>query len=137
VDNTQFAEPDSPNQSHAPGDYPASTGKTTISPEVLLTILQLATLHVSGVSRMSPVPGGVNRMFKRGVGDGVRIMIRDDTVHVDLYVILQNDVNLRDVSRNIQHDVARAIAEMVGMQAGRINIHIEDIDYPDGSEANA
>jgi len=110
-------------------------GRTTISPEVLLVITQLTTLHVTGVSRMSSVPGGVNRILRRGAGEGVRIVVKDDTVSADLHVILKNDVNMRDVSRNIQHDVARAISTMVGMQVGRINIHIEDIDYPEESEA--
>ena len=84
---------------------------------------------------MSSVPGGVNRILRRGTGEGVRIVVKDDTVSADLHVILKNDVNMRDVSRNIQHDVARAISTMVGMQVGRINIHIEDIDYPEESEA--
>ena len=85
---------------------------------------------------MSPVPGGVNRLFNRGISEGVRIDIReDDTVFADLFVILQNDVNIRDVSREIQHKVARAISEMVGMQVGRVNVHIEDIDYPTEPEA--
>jgi uncharacterized alkaline shock family protein YloU len=84
---------------------------------------------------MSSVPGGVNRILRRGAGEGVRIVVKDDTVSADLHVILKNDVNMRDVSRNIQHDVARAISTMVGMQVGRINIHIEDIDYPEESEA--
>ncbi|MBP1703382.1 MAG: hypothetical protein H6Q38_2489 [Chloroflexi bacterium] len=110
-------------------------GKTTISPDVLLVITQLTTLQVSGVSRMSEVPGGVNRILRRGTGEGVHIIVKDDTVSADLYVILKNDVNMRDVSRNIQHDVSRAISEMVGMQVGRINIHIEDIDYPENTEA--
>jgi len=117
-------------------DYPEATGKTTIAPEVLLTIARLTTLDVTGVSRMSPVPGGVNRLFKRGISEGVRIDIKeDDTVFADLFVILQNDVNIRDVSRDIQHKVARAISEMVGMQVGRVNVHIEDIDYPTEPEA--
>jgi uncharacterized alkaline shock family protein YloU len=112
------------------------SGKTTIAPEVLLTIARLTTLDVPGVSRMSPVPGGVNRLFKRGFGEGVRIDIRDDdTVYADLYIILENDVNIRDVSRLVQHRVARSISDMVGMQVGRVNIHIEDIDYPVESEA--
>ena len=112
------------------------SGKTTIAPEVLLTIARLTTLDVPGVSRMSPVPGGVNRLFKRGYGEGVRIDIRDDdTVYADLYIILENDINIRDVSRLVQHRVARSISDMVGMQVGRVNIHIEDIDYPVVSEA--
>ena len=83
-------------------------GTTTIAPEVLLTIAQLTTLNVPGVSRMSNAPGGVNRLFKRGRAEGVRIDIRDDVVYIDLYLILKKDVNIRDVSRQVQHEVARA-----------------------------
>lgn len=113
-----------------------SRGKTTIAPEVLLTIAQLTTLEVPGVSRMSAVPGGINRLFNRRYGEGVRIDIHDNTVSAEIYVILNNDVNIRDVSRKIQQGVARAISEMVGMQVGRVNIHIEDIDYPIESETS-
>jgi uncharacterized alkaline shock family protein YloU len=116
-------------------DFEAS-GKTTIAPEVLLTIARLTTLNTTGVSRLCAVPGGVNRLFNRGVSEGVRIDIQnDDIVNAELYVVLKNDVNIRDVSREIQHKVARAISEMVGMQVGRVNIHIEDIDYPTEPEA--
>jgi uncharacterized alkaline shock family protein YloU len=58
------------------------------------------------------------------------IEVVDDVVYVDIYVVLNSDVNVRDVSHNIQHEVSRAISEMVGMVVGRVNIHIEDIDYP-------
>jgi uncharacterized alkaline shock family protein YloU len=52
-----------------------------------------------------------------------------------VHVIPQKDVNLREVSRNIQQQVSRAIEEMVGMQVGSVNIHIEDIDYAGEGEA--
>jgi uncharacterized alkaline shock family protein YloU len=104
-------------------------GKTTVAPEVLLTISRLTTLDVEGVSRLSPVPAGINRLFKRGYGEGVVIDVQENTVSADIFVVLKADVNIRDVSRNIQRDVARAISEMVGMQVGRVNVHIEDIDY--------
>lgn len=104
-------------------------GKTTIAPEVLLTIAQLTSLEVPGVSRMGSVPASVDRLFQRGYGEGVRIDIREEVVNIDLHLILLKDVNIRDISRQVQHNVARAISEMVGMQVGRVNIHIEDIDY--------
>jgi uncharacterized alkaline shock family protein YloU len=50
-------------------------------------------------------------------------------------LILKNDVNIRDVSREIQQAVARSISDMVGMQVGRVNVHVEDIDYPAEDEA--
>ncbi len=113
-----------------PMDEPSlNKGKTTIAPEVLLTIAQLTSLEVPGVSRMGSVPASVDRLFQRGYGEGVRIDIREDVVNIDLHLILLKDVNIRDVSRQVQHNVARAVSEMVGMQVGRVNIHIEDIDY--------
>ena len=104
-------------------------GKTTIAPDVLLTIARLTVLSVPGVNRLSPIPGGVNRLFTRGAGEGLRIAVENNTVYVDVYVILNNDVNIREVSRSLQQQVARAINEMVGMEVGRVNIHIEDIHY--------
>lgn len=109
-------------------------GKTTIAPEVLLTIARLTALQVKGVSRLCSVPGGVNRLFRRGFEEGVRLEITDDMVFADLYVSLKSGVNIRSVSRNIQKEVGRAISEMVGMHVGRINIHIEDIDYQEEAE---
>ena len=106
-----------------------SEGKTTIAPDVLMSIARLTTLQVDGVSRLCLEPAGVNRLFRRGFRDGIRIEVEDDTVYVDVNVSLKNDVNIREVSRNIQGQIARALSEMVGMQVGQVNIYIEDIDY--------
>lgn len=105
-----------------------SPGKTTIDPGVLHTIARLTALRVDGVSRLSPVPGGVNRLTRRGQ-EGIRVEVEDSRVDVDMYVILRAGTNVREVSRTLQNNVARAISEMVGMEVGRIGIHIEDIDY--------
>ena len=105
------------------------TGKTTVAPDVLVTIAKMSALSVPGVSRMADVSGGVNRLFKRGVHDGVRIEVDDNVVVANLYLVLKQDVNIREVSRNVQAQVARAIQEMIGMDIGSIDIHIEDVDY--------
>lgn len=112
-------------------------GKTTIAPDVLLSIARLTTLSIPGVSKLSTSPGDVNQFFKRGftANEGVRIIVEDDSVYADVYVILQSDVNVREVSHNIQNQVARAISEMVGMEVGKVNIHVEDIDYSSQPES--
>lgn len=107
-----------------------TNGKTTIAPDVLLNIATLTTLSTDGVSRMSSPPGGVKRLWQRGhQQEGVRIEILENTVNVDLFVILKPDYNVRQVSREVQKAVSRAISEMVGMESGRININVEDIDF--------
>ena len=104
-------------------------GKTTVAPDVLVTIARLSALSVPGVSRMANVSGGVNKLFKRGVHDGVRIEVEDNVIVANLYLVLKPDVNIREVGREVQQQVARALQEMVGMDIGEIEIHIEDIDY--------
>jgi uncharacterized alkaline shock family protein YloU len=109
-------------------DTVRTPGKTTIAPDVLVSIARLTTLGVPGVSRLSVVPSDVNTLFNKNNIQGVRISVVNDIVYVDLYVVLNRDVNVRDVSHSIQNQVARAINEMVGMEVGKINVHIEDID---------
>ena len=103
--------------------------KITIAPDVLVTITRLAALSVPGVSKMAQVTGGVNRLFKRGIHDGVRIEVEENIVVASLYLVLKPNVNIREVGRNVQGQVARALQEMVGMDVAEIEIHVEDIDY--------
>ncbi|MCS6994644.1 MAG: Asp23/Gls24 family envelope stress response protein [Anaerolineales bacterium] len=109
-----------------------SPGKTTLAPDVLLTIARMAALGVEGVARLASVPGGFDRLFRRGADDGVRLTVEDGLVYIELYLVLKSGYNVREVSRNVQTQVARAISEMVGMEVGHVNIHIEDIEYQAG-----
>lgn len=104
-------------------------GKTTIAPEVLKSIARLSCLSVEGVSRMATSPVSIGRLLSKPIREGVEVEIEGDTVYVNLYIILKSNVNIREVSRNIQHQVYRAITDLVGMNVGKINVHIEDIDY--------
>ncbi len=104
-------------------------GKTTLAPDVLITIARMSALAVEGVSHMAAVPVRVNRLLRRTVREGVEINVEDGVVYIDLYLILKPNVNVREVSRNVQAQVARAISEMIGMEVGHVNIHIEDIAY--------
>ena len=104
-------------------------GKTTIAPEVLISIARLATLSVEGVCRLAPAPREVESLFKKGISDGIDILVENNAVFVDIYVVLYHEVVVRDVSKDIQTQVSRSISEMVGLEIGHINIHVEDIDH--------
>jgi len=111
----------------------ANIGKIVIAPEVLITIAKLSTLSVPGVARMAQIPGGMDRYFKRGAADGVRIEVLDDhSLSADLYIVIRGDANVRVVSEQVQAEVARAMLEMVSMEAQTVNVHIEEIEYGEG-----
>jgi uncharacterized alkaline shock family protein YloU len=115
-------------------DYHHPPGKTTVAPDVLITIARMAALSVPGVSAMAPIPGGVDRFLRRGLNEGIRMTIYDDTVVGDIFLIVKGDVNIREVGRTVQQQVARAIQEMVGMEVVQLDVHIENVEY-EGAEA--
>jgi len=99
------------------------TGKTTIAPSVLHTIVKLTTLATPGISRLSG---------REGLGnipeDGVRVVVKDDSIEVEIYIIPGSAENVRLVAQEVQKRVARAITEMVGMEVARLDVHITDVD---------
>jgi uncharacterized alkaline shock family protein YloU len=107
---------------------PRPAGKTTIAPDVLNTIARLAALEVPGVARTCAGPG-VHRL-RKAADDGVRVLVRDHTVTVDLYLVVQPDQNVRQVGRAVQAAVNRAIVEMLGMDVAAVNVHVEDVENP-------
>jgi uncharacterized alkaline shock family protein YloU len=104
-------------------------GKVIIAPEVLITIAKLSTLAVPGVARMAAVPGGMDRYFKRGYADGVRIQVVNHTINADLHIVVKGEANMHTVSAAVKQEVARALNEMVGMEARAVNVHVEDVAF--------
>ena len=104
-------------------------GLTTLAPSVLVRIAQLTAMSVPGVTRMAAAPASVDRMFRRGAGEGVQIEVEDNRMSAELYLALDHGADARKVGREVQQAVARAIEQMVGMQVGQIDVHIEQIDY--------
>lgn len=109
--------------------YPEKLGKTTIDPTVLTSIAKLTALSVSGVSKMATGPHSVDSLIRKNYSGGVKIEVENNTVYIDLYLVLKSNAELLKSSRAVQQKVSRAITEMVGMGIGHVNVHIEEIDY--------
>jgi uncharacterized alkaline shock family protein YloU len=104
-------------------------GTVRISPGVLATVAQLTALSVDGVMRMWPGPmAGVGRLLgTRNTAEGVKVEVSDESVVVELYVVVQPNVNMLALGRDIQSQVTRAIVDMVGMPVREVNVHIQDV----------
>jgi len=107
-------------------------GRIIIAPGVLVTIARLTALATPGVARMGGSwVGGMSRRLRHKIGDGgVAITVEDQAVTADLYIVAQPDVNLLELGRQLQRNVARAIGEIVGLKVWAVNIHVEDVEVP-------
>ena len=98
-----------------------------------MAIARMAALGVPGVKGVGK-PAAPTGLFRRREAEGVRMFIQDGLVAGDLFLVIKGGFNIRDVGREVQNQVARAIQEMVGTPVARIDIHVENIDY-EGDEA--
>ena len=104
-------------------------GRVTIAHGVLITIARLTTENVPGVVRM--ISSGVQGWLRRGGDEGVLLQVENECVRFDLFVVADAQANLREVGQRVQTEVARAVRDMVGMSPEAINVHIQDVAYPE------
>ena len=110
-------------------DMAQAQGKTTIDPGVLVEISKLAALSIPGVTGFLQNAKNAAGFLSKSSAPGIKIDVENNMVYVELYLTLSNDVDLFETSQEVQEKVSRSISEMVGMDVGHINIHIEDITF--------
>jgi uncharacterized alkaline shock family protein YloU len=115
-------------------DHDRPAGKTTVSPGVLMGIARMAALEVPGVKGVGRTASYRDRFFRTGTAGGVHMSIQDKMISGEIYLVVKAGFNIREVCRNVQQQVARAIQEMAGMHVTGINIHVENIAF-EGTEA--
>lgn len=105
-------------------------GRVTIHPDVLYTIVRMATLATPGVARFDRgLTGSIGDIFSPGQYGGVGLKVEGDRVRVDLHIVADADVGMFQLGRTLQREVGRAIEHMVGMEVVSINVYIEDVDF--------
>jgi uncharacterized alkaline shock family protein YloU len=103
-------------------------GVVRVARQVLHTIISNVTLEIPGVVRMAQGIDSWPRFLGRErLGDGVALTIKDNTIAVDLYIVVASGVNIVEVGSAVQQEVAAAIEEMVGMQVNEVNVYIQDV----------
>lgn len=105
-------------------------GKITVSPGVLLDIVQQAALYADGVIRMAPIPPRVDRIFRRLItAEGIQMELKASSIIIELYLVVRA-VDMLALGQRVQKEVVRTMDKLVGLKVDAVNIHIEDVAYP-------
>ncbi len=108
-----------------------STGNIKISEEVVATIAGIAVSEVKGVCTAggSTLSGEINKMLgKKGAAKGVRVVVNDRQVTLDINVIIEYGVRIPEVAWEIQENVKKSIESMTGLDVNKVNIHVVGIE---------
>lgn len=109
-------------------------GTVRIAQRVLRTVVEEAALGVPGVARMARGytgwPASLAPLAPLGRArpqHGVALDVRGEQVAIDLYLIMQPDVNLVEVGMAVQDAVSAAVEHILGMHASEVNVYVRDV----------
>lgn len=102
-------------------------GSVKISEEVIASIAGITTLEVEGVDSLAAGISGL--LAKKSPARGIKILLENERVSVDIYIALRYGYSLPDVAKKIQANVAVAIESMTGLNVPTINVHVTSVSF--------
>ena len=106
-------------------------GSVNVSTSVYVDIAGTAASHCFGVTDMAArsVTDGVYHLLrKESMGKGVRVEFHeDDTISIDLHIMVDNGVNLSAVGASIISEVRYVVAKCTGTEVRAVNVYVDSM----------
>ncbi len=102
------------------------TGAVKISDDVISIIAGVAATEVEGVVEMNGgITAGITDMLgMKNLSKGVKVELREESVLVDLYIVIKYGLKLDEVGSKVQENVKNSIETMTGMEVEEVNVNI-------------
>lgn len=109
-------------------------GQVQISNEVVTIIAGLAATEVKGVASMvgNITNELVSKLGIKNLSKGVKIVIENETVKVDLALNLDYGYSIPKTCQQVQEKVKNAIESMTGLTVENVNIKIANVTMENG-----
>ena len=106
-------------------------GSVNVSTNVYTDIVGTAAANCFGVKGMaarSLTDGVYHLLRKESVGKGVRVNFNeDDSISIDLHIIVDNNVNLNAVGASIISEVRYVVTNCTGTEVRAVNVYIDSM----------
>ena len=108
-----------------------TNGSVNVSTNVYTEIVGTAATNCFGVKGMAArsVTDGVYHLLrKESMSKGVRVEFHeDDTISIDLHIMVDNGVNLNAVGASIISEVRYVVTKCTGTQVRAVNVYIDSM----------
>ena len=105
-------------------------GAITIDPEVFANLAGDAATSCFGVKAMAAQAkdGGVFQLRRESMSKGVKVINHEDgAVTIELHIIVDNGVNLTEISRSIMNRVKYDVTRLTGVEVRSVNVCIDSM----------
>ncbi len=105
-------------------------GKINIREEVIATVCGVAAMECYGLVGMAPrnVQEELTDLLRReNFERGVDIQFNEDSISVQLYIVVEYGVKISEVAKNVQERVKYAVETILGLKVDRINVKVQSV----------
>ncbi len=108
-----------------------SNGKTTYNKNILLSIINLATKEVSGVSSMCTNFGAswFVKMFSNNYYEGVKVSNSPRGLVINVYINVYANYAVNDVACRVQENIKSSIETMADVDTTEVNVHVMGVQF--------
>ena len=101
-----------------------------IADDVVSVIAGKAASEVSGVFGMAGgFAGGITEVFgKKNFSKGIKVDVKENTVKIDVNIIVEYGARIPDVAFEIQNRVKKAVEGMTGLNVLEVNVHVQGVN---------
>ena len=111
--------------------HECNNGSVNVSTNVYTEIVGTAAANCFGVKGMaarSVTDGLYHLLRKESVGKGVMVHFHEDnTISIDLHIIVDNGVNLNAVGASIISEVRYVVTQHTGTEVRAVNVYIDSV----------
>ena len=108
----------------------SNKGKVNYNKNILLSIINLATKEIAGVSSLCDNFGsGLKKLFSNNYTNGVKVEYGKNGLNVDVYIIVYDGYSVPDIAYKVQENIKNGISSMLDVNIDAINVHVQGVDY--------
>ena len=111
--------------------YATDLGEVSVSSAVFSNITGMAATNCFGVKGMayrSMTDGLVHLLRREAMSKGVKITYNeDDSISIELHIIVENGVNLTAVCRSIMSEVRSVVNKNTGVTVRDVNVCVDSM----------
>ena len=105
-------------------------GKIEIAPRAIASIASDAVLSCYGIVGMSAATlrDGIAEILQvDNYHRGVEVDVIEDSIIIDLYVVIEYGTRISEVAQNVMESVKFAVEQALGMPVAEVNVHVQGL----------
>lgn len=106
-------------------------GQIDITKEVIAAIAGGAALDCYGIVGMASqkqIKDGITELLgKDNLSKGIVVRIEDNSVNIDMYIIVSYGTKISEVAHNVQQTVKYHLDKMLGLAVDSVNIFVQGV----------